>query len=552
MRRFRIPLCCAVLACLLAAACTPQTTGIDPTSAPSAAVTEQSPSENSAVPAAAASPSPESDTVSAVASGTSSPEHDAVPAAEPVVFRSGAMFSPDATSVSVVLDADELTLLDRFPALRFADLSGSACFSEIFAWTEAHPSVSVRYTVPLGNTAIPSDAESAEIQSLSDPAPLAYLPALRTLTISRPITPETAVAMLSLRPDLTPHYTVQAGDRTFSSEAVEIDASGFSPAYAEALAKAAPALPKLEKISLLNASGWTLDDADLLQRARDGLLVDYPVEAFGVRFSLADEVVSFNDIDLGRKVDELRALLPYLRNVRRLDMENCGIRNDVMAQLREDFPQPKIVWRIRVGRYYSCRTDSIMIRCSYDLDEARLRDKDLTALKYCNEVQYLDLGHNRFTKTDFLAYMPEIRVLIIAAGYVTNISGVEHCTKLEYCEFLSGGIRDVSPLAACTELRHLNLSYNLISDITPLYGLKNLERLWISRNPIPADQIETIKTLLPDCTINTTTQNPTGEGWRYLPDGSRCERYELLRKQFFYDLHITSYTEDTKPVLPDE
>jgi hypothetical protein len=233
-------------------------------------------------------------------------------------------------------------------------------------------------------------------------------------------------------------------------------------------------------------------------------------------------------------------------------MENCGIRNEVMAQLREDFPQPKIVWRIRIGRYYSCRTDSIMIRCSYDLDEARLRDKDLTALKYCNEVQYLDLGHNRFTKTDFLAYMPEIRVLIIAAGYVTNISGVEHCTKLEYCEFLSGGIRDVSPLAACTELRHLNLSYNLISDITPLYGLKNLERLWISRNPIPADQIETIKTLLPDCTINTTTQNPTGEGWRYLPDGSRCERYELLRKQFFYDLHITSYTEDTKPVLPDE
>ncbi|MBR4906393.1 MAG: leucine-rich repeat domain-containing protein, partial [Clostridia bacterium] len=276
------------------------------------------------------------------------------------------------------------------------------------------------------------------------------------------------------------------------------------------------------------------------------------VSAFGKTFSLADEVVSLNDVPMKDQLDALRTLLPYLRNVKRLDMENCGIADSVMAELREAFPTPKIVWRVSVGRY-SCRTDSIMIRFSLDIDKRRLYDRDTEALKYCNEVRYLDLGHNRIQKMRFLEYMPDLEVLIIAVGDMNDITGVEHCKKLEYCEFLSGHVSDLSPLAACTELKHLNVSLNSITDITPLYGLTKLERLWISRNKIPEEQIEEIRRLLPNCEINTTAIDPTGEGWRYSNEarGTRCERYDLLHHQFYYNLGILSYTEETRPTSYD-
>ena len=120
---------------------------------------------------------------------------------------------------------------------------------------------------------------------------------------------------------------------------------------------------------------------------------------------------------------------------------------------------------------------------------------------------------------------------------VASLKGIENCKKLEYFECFSCMVKDLSPLAECTELRHLNLCNNLITDIRPLYGLTKLERLWISRNKIPESQIKAFKKRVPNCVVNTTAHNPTGEGWRVdhdQPDGY-APRYALLRKQFLYD-----------------
>ena len=470
---------------------------------------------------------------------------------KPIVFRHGAAYTGEEKTLTLVIDADEFSLLDRFPALMALDLSGSTCYEAIEAYRQSHPDVSVRYTVPLGDQAVPIDAESIEVAQLSDPSALARLPALQSLTVTGPMSVEDAAALVAAAGERTLHYTVNVAGKTIASDTETLDLSAEPSASAASYLAAIPALPKLSKIVLSPAEGeseWTLDQADAFQRAKEGLLVDYRTEAFGVTFSLADEVVSFNDIPLNDKVDEVRALLPYLRNVKRVDMEYCRIRDEEMAKLREEFPAPKIVWRIYVGSYWA-RTDAVMIRFSFDVPERWLRDKDTTALKYCNEVRFLDLGHNRITKADFLAYMPDLEVCIIAAGVLADISGVANHDKLEYCEFLSGRIKDLTPLASCPNLEHLNLSYNLISDITPLYGLKKLKRLWISRNYIPEEQIEEIRRQLPDTEINTTSHNPTGEGWRYISERDLlyCERYEKLRKQFQYEKNLKYYTAEDMP-----
>ena len=487
-----------------------------------------------------------------MAESSSAPAETPKPAPEPIVFRSGGSYSGSETELALVIDADELPLLDCFPSLKAVDLSGSSCFPEIFSYREAHPDVAVKYTVPLGDQAVPNDAREASVSYLADPDLLLYLPDLTSLTVTDPMKPLDASRLFAAGSNLELHYTVSVAGLTIGPEAETLDLTSASPDSLEDVLNALPVLPNVHKILLSPENGeseWTLDQADALQSAREGLLVDYEVRIFGTEFSLSDEVVSFNGIQLKKQQDELRALLPYLKNVNRLDMESCGISNADMAKLREEFPQPKIVWRVNIGTY-SCRTDAIMIRFSSKLPSKTLYDADVQPLKYCTEMRYLDLGHNSIKRMDFLSYMPDLEVVIIAVGFMEDISGIANHEKLEYCEFLSGRIKDLSPLASCPNLEHLNVAYNLITDITPLYGLTKLKRLWISRNSIPKSQIEEIRRLLPDTEINTTSQNPTGEGWRWASERDllKCERYELLCKQFCYDTKTITYTEETKPV----
>ena len=330
--------------------------------------------------------------------------------------------------------------------------------------------------------------------------------------------------------------------QTLTGDEQGLDLSGLAaediPGWTDALVQ----LPRLQEVFLDPAEGdspWTLADAGQLIARYPDLLVHYTTEAFGVTFSLTDEVVSFNKIDLSDKVDELEALLPCMVHVGRLDMEYCNIPDEQMAELRAAYPNPKIVWRVFVKGIYHCRTDAIMVRFSFNADMNRLYDKDTHPLIYCNEMKYLDLGHDKITDAYFTAYMPELEVCILAVGEITDISALANCPKLEYLEIFTGHVTDISVLAELKNLKHLNIANNQITDISPLFEL-DLERLWCSRNPIPQEQIEEFQRRFPDCEVNTTASNPTGDGWRgktgYAP------RYKLLREQFCYYYPAITYS----------
>ena len=194
---------------------------------------------------------------------------------------------------------------------------------------------------------------------------------------------------------------------------------------------------------------------------------------------------------------------------------------------------------MKVGAY-TVRTDAWMIK--FSSDSRKLSDKDTGNLKYCREIRYLDLGHNSIHRMEFVSYMPDLEVCIMYDP-ISSLKGIETCSKLEYFECFSCGLKDLTPLAACTELKHLNVCYNHIKDITPLYGLTKLERLWISRNEgIPKEQLQKFRELMPDCVVNTTVHNPTGDGWRYDENKEKVPRYVLLTEQFRYgETELRSY-----------
>ncbi len=452
------------------------------------------------------------------------------------------MVSPTVKTPEEVIRA-----LEDLPEIRSLDLRANTFSNEqLTELLEARPDIEFRYRVNVQSYRIDNDAEEIELpakkikkwNSLREE--LAMLKDLKHVTVTGALSPDEAARLLNSTKDTNYElsYSIAFNKSEIASDEEVVDISGLSPSAFDDIAMVLQQLPKVKKVNLMTKKGttkWTLEDAERLMNIRDSLLVDFKMEAFGVTFSLADEVVSFNDIDLRKKLDEVKELLPHLRRVERLEMMNCKIDNETMAALRDEFPQPKIVWSVTIGGYRPIPTDAIMIKLSA-AGARTLQDKHVKALKYCRELKYIDLGHNKLHNLEFVAYMPDLEVCIMYDP-ISSLKGIENCKKLEYFECFSCMISDLTPLASCTELKHLNLCYNKITDITPLYGLTKLERLWISRNKIPNNQIEKFKRLVPGCVVNTTTHDPTGEGWRKdkdAPDGY-APRYALLRKQFLYD-----------------
>ena len=450
---------------------------------------------------------------------------------------------------SVTTAAEVLAALADLPKVSTVDVRQSGLGNEeVTALRQAKPDLTCLYAVTVQGIRDDVDTKVLELNadSISDwdalVKEIALLPDLESIVVNGALTTEQATYLLEGAGSIPVTYSVAFRGRTISNGDTEVDLSDLPASEISAIRSVLSVLPNIRKVNLDPQSGvssWTLEEADQIQSLREGLLVNYTTKAFGVSFSLADEVVSFNKKNLKRKVEELKLLLPYMRNVKRLDLENCSIDNETMAALRDEFPQPKLVWRVKVGAY-TVRTDAWMIK--FSSDSRKLSDKDTANLKYCREIRYLDLGHNSIHHMEFVSNMPDLEVCIMYDP-ISSLKGIETCSKLEYFECFSCGLKDLSPLSSCKELKHLNVCYNHIKDITPLYELTKLERLWISRNEgIPKEQLQKFKELMPDCVVNTTVHNPTGDGWRQDEKKQYVPRYALLREQFRYgETELRSY-----------
>jgi len=63
-------------------------------------------------------------------------------------------------------------------------------------------------------------------------------------------------------------------------------------------------------------------------------------------------------------------------------------------------------------------------------------------------------------------------------------------------------ITDLSPLEALRNLKYLSLVNNRVADLSPLESLKVLKNLYLSGNPLTQDQIDGLRSVLPNCMID--------------------------------------------------
>ena len=359
-------------------------------------------------------------------------------------------------------------------------------------------------------------------------------------------------ALREAAPELEVAYEMHLGEELVPYDIEELTLTGMDGESLAAL------IPQLEKLTHLQAVGvpesensLSLEEALALSEQSDVIRLDYQIELFGQQLSLDAESIEFENTDIGKEgLEVLKTVLPYFRNLKYLKLDDCGIDNETMAQLRDDYPDIKVVWRVYFGSYH-CLTDTEMIWAT----GGSVNDTTSGVLKYCTDVKYLDLGHSLITHADFLNYMPKLEVAILAISWLEDISPLANCPNLEYLELFSARVSDLSPLAKCTHLQHLNIGSQRNSnnvpvgptDISSLYDLPELKRFYCTMSYVPEEQQKEIMSRHPDCEFEFRWVDPAEGYWRF-KDGNmnnnskdnRNERYALLCEQFGYDTYQQS------------
>ena len=294
------------------------------------------------------------------------------------------------------------------------------------------------------------------------------------------------------------------------------------------LAAELAALPQ-GAVADLDWTGLKLADMAALAATRPDLRYTWDVTFGGVTVPGDTTVLDLDSLTKDTiKTTFLHQGLTCLTQLTHVTMFEQKISVKDMEGIMTDFPQITFDWSVAIGSY-RIRTDATAFSTLKGRQEPRFTARDMEPLKYCTQLEAIDLGHNNVSDLSFLTQWPHLKILIIIDSQkpVTDLTPLAELNELEYVELFMQGITDLTPLANKPNLLDLNLCHNSVTDLTPLYSDTSLERLWISYNKgLSDEQVAAFKEAVPGCQVETVEYQSTGAGWR------EHERYFVMKDVF--------------------
>lgn len=453
----------------------------------------------------------------------------------------------ESLTVSSLSDEDMDILLTYFPKLKRLDASGCREYDRLVSLQEKLPQCQIIYQVDLGGKSFELDTaeltlENGDYDFDTLMKNLSYLPQVTTITLRMPeLSQEQMEALKTAYETITFSCTVELLGQEYDTQTTVLDLSAMTSDQVAEVAEKLAMLPNLETVELMDASGQsglTKEDVKALMAAAPGAAFHYTFDFYGETLSTDTEEVKLANIKIGDEGEsEIRTALDLLTNCKRFVLDNCQVSNEVMAQIREDYrDRTKVVWRVYFGKG-STLTDVQVLRAVYDLV-----DDNCQNLIYCEDVRFMDIGHNEYLDAvPFVAGMPNLEYIIVSGAPIKDLTPFENCKKLKFleiafCEYIT----DLSPLASCESLEMLNIANTHAVDLSPLDDLP-LTHLMARTYPsgvcrVPKEEQERFVEQHPDCWASFTGAQPYGDGWRYTEDmKDYLESYALLRQAFRYD-----------------
>ena len=385
----------------------------------------------------------------------------------------------------------------------------------------------VAWSLTLGEGLYPTDSAEltlpdAALDADELTAKLAYFPELRTLTAENcALDIKEQLALRSQYPAVDFRWPVTLSGGAVDSTVTELSPDAADAPTAEALEALLPLFPALERLELTDTG---LSDAERLafREAHPELKVAWTVMLFGEAYAGDTTELILNDKPIdAAMLKELTAVVPQLPELQRVEMCDCGVENAEMDALCRAFPSVRFIWRIYFGAY-DLRTDEKAFIAANWENMTDIGDGETELLRYCVDMEALDLGHMKLTNLDFVQSMPHLKYLIVAECPITDCSALAGLQELKYLEIFQSQITDISCLLECPSLSSLNLSYTSlpaehVKEILP--QLTWVRRIWYCGVPLRSWEQKAIMAALPDCTFFMSHGGePSGSSWRYHDD----------------------------------
>lgn len=443
--------------------------------------------------------------------------------------------------ISTIVTEDSIANLDKYPGLKKVDLSGSTCYEAILAYMEAHPDVEVTYTVSLGTVFVSTDSTDLillpgtyDCDTLM--ANLAYLPQVTNISLPRvQLTPDQIAAFREAYPDIALTYTVEFDGSEYGEDTTALNMADFDTAQLDTALEKLSMMPFITNVELMKedgTTGFTLDQVKQLQSAAPHIAFNYVVELYGKTVSTADEIVDFTNCGVDDEA-ELRSALDLLTGAAKVKVTGSKLSNETLGAIQADYPDVKLVWKVKVANNWFFTDEETLF-----LSQSRLTNSNCENLKYLTSAKYVDAGHSeKLTDVSWLAYMPDVEILILSGSPITDISSLAGCTKLEWLELtFCDHLEDISVVKNLTSLRFLNIGYTSVSDISAVMELP-LERFHALSTDVASADFKAYIEAHPDCwTTYYGSRQPYGKGWRYDDAGyTFFEYYANMREIFDYD-----------------
>lgn len=443
--------------------------------------------------------------------------------------------------VSMTVTAENIAKLELMEDLEAVDLSGSTCYEDIEAFAKNHPEIQVTYTVAVGGSQVAHDTQELVLQPGECDYPtllenLKYLRSVKSVKlVDTDLTPEEVASLSETYANVPISYTVNILGTEYSGDCTELDLSAMTPEQIPEVAEKLTRLPALTMVQLMNADGSSqlaVTDVKLLVEAVPEVLFNYSFELFGKTVSTTDQRIEFVKENIGNEGEQqIRDALAILQSCEYFLLDSCGIDYEILAQIRSDFPETKVVWRVYYGKHNDL-TDVETILYTFGL-----KDSNCYNLRYFNECKNLDIGHNEtLTDLSFIEGMTSLEIVIVSGAPITDLTPFKNCPNLMFLELaFCGYLADLSPLEGMTSLKFLNISYSKVKDLTPIMGLE-LERFNCLQTPVGYDQKAAWIEAHPDCWTRFDGKQPYGIGWRYDDEGiTYSDIYRKVRDIFGYD-----------------
>lgn len=491
--------------------------------------------------------------LTATAAAPTAPTATKTPAPTPAFVEIGgqvfAAGSEEVTVTGVMEDSAALMeALVQLPKLKSITVDRAVPEARLSAWVQdwagletAYPAVSFTYrnlyrgvaaetVTDLVLTAMP---DKAEMEAVLVIFPNLSALDLRSLACDR----DGIVALEALAPTVNVLWT----DETFGpSESVWKSVTVTGPADEAELKAYFACFPYLQEADLL-AAGLSEEEGDELSAAFPRVALRRMVALNGKELDSFVETLNLTDARIA-DYDAFADAVGRFPKLQALDLSGCNLSNENLDALRTRYPQARVVWEVRFGRW-TCRTDAIAFSTRQSGNTTfRLSWQLASVLRYCPNLVALDLGHNAISDISWLEALPKLQVLILADNRISDISPLSKLKHLKYVELFMNPIRDITPLASLSELLDVNLCITRTGDLSPLLACKKLERIWIGHQTQKYCSKESLQAVLeafPDATYDLLSVSCTNRGWREHP------RYDAYTEMFKTNTVVA-------PFIPEE